>query len=196
MADPIAIWGAVTGTIGAAVALGREATQRRRRLAVRLGLHLNVSRTEPGTVTLAWAVVEFWNTGGRPLSVEHAGFRYFTLYEDGSPRNEYRMEVPLGSPVELPVDGPSRKVTTPIGPMLKAGLDPLSPVQAFAVTTGDLEWFGPPEPLVRAVPPFSTLERLMGDLAKLAEAAELPPSVGGLVWLMPEEPYLPDRPLP
>jgi hypothetical protein len=195
VADPIAIWGAVTGTIGAAVALSREAMQRRRRLAVRHGIHYNVSRTEPGTVTLAWATVEFWNAGGRPLAVQHAGFSYSTFFEDGTPRSEYRMEIAMSGAKELPVDGPSQKVTTPLAPMMAAGLDPFSPVQAFVVTTGDQAWFGPLEPLVHYVPPFSR-ERLIDDFVNLTEAAEVPPAVEGLIWLMPEEPYLPEGPLP
>ncbi len=198
MADPVAVWGAVTGTIGTVIAARREVIARRKRLALTHGTYFNVRRDEPGHVSHAWALIQFWNTGGRPLAVEHAGFRYFVVHDEGNPPYavERRAEVALEGPIEVPVDGQSQRVGTPLGPLMKAGLDPWSPVQAFAVTTGAKEWFGAPEPLVKeghAHAVGSSPERLMADLDDLADRAELPPAMfgGELIALNREDPYLP-----
>lgn len=157
-------------------------------------MHFNVSRKEPGRVTFAWAVVQVWNPGGRPLAVESVGFRYFVTGEadGGTYVGERRASIALPEPIELSVDGPSRRATADLGPMIKAGIDPFSPVEAFAVTTGDREWFGPPQPLVHTLPPETTPERLIADLDRIAERSDLPPAVGPLIALNPETPFLPD----
>lgn len=199
MADFLAVWGAVTGTIGTAVAFRREAIARRRRLAIRHGVHFNVRRDVPGHVNLAWALVSVWNTGGRPLSVEHVGFRYFVIRDesDAPETVEHRAEIALDHPIELAVDGPSERVGTPLGELMKAGVDTRSPIQAFAVTTGEKEWFGTPKPLVepeQAITIGSTPDRLIEDLNKLAETSELPAATlgGTLIALKREAPYLPE----
>src|SRR4051794_32928705 len=116
--DPIAVWGAVTGSVGSGVALRREDLSGKRHLAVAPGIYLNTSRIFPGRITHGWAVIVFWNRGGRPLAVEHAGFEWVVsevLRETAVRVATRRAEVHLEDPIELPVDGPTRKVYTPLG---------------------------------------------------------------------------------
>lgn len=195
LTDPIAIWGALTGSVGAGVALGREMVSRRKRLAVRPGVNYNISRRDPiGAVTHAWAFVQFWNTGGRPIAVERAGFKYYVSTDLGDGvmgLKETWAEIAISKPIELPVDGPSAKVHTPLGPMLAAGIDPVSDVYAYAITAGDREWEGSPQPLVQSLLPPMTPELLLDGLEALTLEAELPPKIGHLISLRQEGPYLP-----
>jgi hypothetical protein len=202
--DPIAIWGAVTGTAGVIIAVRREVVSNRRRLVVLPGVNLTISRTEPPEVRLAWAAVQVYNGGGRPLAVEHVGFRYFARYVGELPEGveqepdrpiiiEHRAQIYLREPITLAVDGPSRTIYTPLGPMLAAGISAVAPLEAFAITTGGGEWFSPPTPIIQATPPGMTLEQLADDLNVLREGAESPPEVEGLVWLAREDPHLLDE---
>ena len=95
---------------------------------------------------------------------------------------------------ELPVDGPTRKVYTPLGPLLAAGIDPLSPIEAFAVTTGERWWFSPLQPLLGSPVPGIGPAALAEGLGALRNEATLPPSADRLIFLHPEHPYLPDEP--
>jgi hypothetical protein len=196
MPEPLAIWGAVTGTLGTAIATRREVVSRRRRLAVAPGVNLTISRDEPRQLLAAWALVNAWNTGGRLLAVEHLGFRYFAPHgEIGTDREsvemcEHRAEIALEAPWELVVDGPSRKIYTPLGPMLAIGINPFTPVEAFAITTGGREWFSPPQPLIAPPPPGIEPESFLRGLKDLAEAAEAAPSAGHIVFLAADEPRL------
>lgn len=195
--DPVAIWGAVTGTIGAAVALRREVHVNRRRLSITPGVHFNVSRKEPGEITHGWACVRAWNSGGRDISVEHVGFQYLAQIRSGSNSKqalaEMRAEITLNEPFLLAADGPSVKVYTPLGPLLVDGVSPVHPIQAFAITTGDREWMSVEQPLLSSLPPTSSLEQLERGLDHLRDTAEQPPVAGNLIWLNREEPFLPEE---
>jgi hypothetical protein len=193
--DALAIWGGITGTIAVVIALRREWLSSRRRLAVAPGVNFNISRTDPGEVTHAWAFITFWNSGGRALSVERAGFRYHVGQWEGEKllqMHEHVAAIPLDEPIELPVDGPSRRVSTPLGALLASGVDAFSPIEAFAVTTADRQWLSPPRALIRGVPPATTKQQLDAGLNKLTEEAELPPAADWLVWLPREDPFLPE----
>lgn len=198
MAEPIAIWGAVTGTIGAGLALRREVLARRTRLAVRPGVSVNMTRDEgPPRITHAWAFVNFWNIGGRPLAAERVGFTYLVTNDQSgkslspSAYHEHRLDIHLDGAIELPVDGPSHRVSTPLGPLLKAGMDPHSLIRAFVITTGDKEWVSPPQGLLGNLPPMTTRDQLANALHRLADDAALPAIVGQMAALVREEPYLP-----
>jgi hypothetical protein len=192
------------------IAVRREVVSNRRRLVVYPGVNFTLSRTDPLEVRLAWAAVGVYNGGGRALAVEHVGFRYGVRYVRELPDEireqveataaetgnepavvmEHRAEISLTEPIPLPVDGPSHKIYTPLGPMLAVGINPFVPLQAFAITTGGREWFSPPQALVQAPPPGVTLERLADGLRRLAGSSDRPHEAEGLVWLMREEPHL------
>jgi hypothetical protein len=177
MADPLAVWGALTGTAGFGLAARREVLAGRRRLAVAPNCNFNLSREDEPRLTQTWARVAFWNVGGRPLAVEHVGFSYFVVdpQDDALHMWEYTAEIPLPAPIELPVDGPTRKVSTPMGPLLSAGLSPVEPIIAFAITTGGRRWQSPPQMLISAPPRGISLEHFSDDLATLRDAAVAPP---------------------
>lgn len=193
--DSLAIWGALTGTAGAGIAIRRELLTGRRRLAVRSSVRLITSRLEPdlGHVLAAFACIDFWNTGGRSLAVERVGFRF---YVDAPAPGQPIMRVAsiqLGKPIEASVDGPSHQIFTPLGPMLAAGIEPFDLLEAFAVTTGGKEWSAPMQPLVFSLPPGLSAEEFSNDLVRLRDEADRPPMVGDQIPLKPAEPVLPDE---
>jgi hypothetical protein len=182
MVDPLALWGAVTGSLGTGLGVRREYLASRRRLAVAPGCNLNISRDDDPRVTHAWAFVAVWNTGGRALAVEHVGFRYVVADPPTDKAQkvwEYRAEIGIGDAVELSVDSATRKFHTPLAPMLAAGVDPVSPIEAFAVTTGDQWWYSPPQRLISQPPPGLDVERFAQSLGDLRDAAEVPPQPTG-----------------
>jgi hypothetical protein len=195
MVDPVAIWGALTGTAGAGIAVRREALTGRRRLTVQSSLRIITSRLEPdlGHVLAAFACVGFWNTGGRSLAIERVGFRFFV--DDPAPGQPFMRVayVHLDQPIEAGVDGPSHQVFTPLGPMLAAGIDPFGVLEAIAVTTGGKEWQAPMQPLVFSLPPGLSAEEFSKDLVRLREEADRPPMVGDQIPLKPAEPVLPSE---
>ncbi len=132
----MALWGAITGSIGAGLAARREILQGRRRLAVVPGIHYSVARNpvHAGAVTHAWAFVMFWNTGGRDLAVERVGFRYFVEVGQGDALvvEERDAAIHIEEPIAVPVDAPSARVSTPVGPLLIAGLHPAEDLVAYA----------------------------------------------------------------
>jgi hypothetical protein len=192
--EPVAIWGALTGTAGMAIAGRRELLGSRRRLAVRPSLRLITSRLEPvGEIVAGYACISVWNIGGRPLAVERLGFRIpLPANEIGGPF-ELRALIALESPIEAAVDGQSHQVFTPLGPMLAAGIDPFDLLEAFAVTTGDRDWAAPLQPLIFSRPPGMSAELLQRGLERLREGAERPPRVGDQIALTSAEPVLPDE---
>lgn len=195
MADPVAIWGAVTGSIATGIATRREYLAGRKRLRVAPGCNYNISREDDPRVTHAWAFVAVWNIGGRALSVERAGFRYAVSDppEEGVETVwEYRAEITFDGAIELPVDGPTRKIYTPVGPLLAAGVNPVVPIQAFAVTTGGRWWYAPPQMLISEPPPGISLEAFGESIAAISDASSVPPSADRLIWLAHEEPFLPE----
>jgi hypothetical protein len=165
----------------------------RRRLAVVPNVRLNISRQEPvGTVTGAFASVQFWNIGGRALAVERVGFHFLAEAPDGSLRKR-RAEILLEAPIEARVDGPSHTVYTPLGPMMSAGISPFGEVEAFAATAGGRSWSAPLQPLIHTLPPLVTDEQLGEGLTRLREEADPPPVVGEQIALHQVLPVLPEE---
>ena len=193
--DPLALWGAITGTAGAGIAIRREVMAGRRQLAVQSSVNLITSRLEPdlGRVLAAYACVGFWNVGGRPLAVERVGFSF--AVDDPAPgRPLLRVaQIQLDGPIEAAVDGPSHKVFTPLGPMLAAGINPFDLLEAFAITTGEKEWSAPMQPLIFSLPPGLSAEEFSGDLVRLKEEADRPPMIGDHILLTSADPVLPDE---
>jgi hypothetical protein len=63
--DPLAVWGSITGTAGLLVAGRREWLASRKKMMVAPGVNLNTSLSDPGVITHGWALVSFYNGGGR-----------------------------------------------------------------------------------------------------------------------------------
>jgi hypothetical protein len=189
--DSLALWGAITGTAGVGIALRREYLAARRRLSVTPGVNLTTSRVEPiGSILNGWAVVAFWNTGGRDLAVERAGFQYLAIEKGTENVRVMRAMIHIEAAREAEVDGPTRKIYTPLGPMLASGINPFDLVEAVVITTGGREWFSPPQPLIHSVPPDVSPELLHAGLERLRDEAESPPVLGGEVGLLEGEPFL------
>jgi len=88
----------------------------RRRLQVDHVLRLDLERST-GDVLEAWLIVKVRNIGRRPVTIDYAGVRL---------ENNWRAEIPLGDAIRIDVDGTDARVATRIGPVLAAGVDPLS----------------------------------------------------------------------
>lgn len=104
-----------------------------------------------------------------------------------------RAAILIEDPIELAVDGPSRKLYTPLGPLLAAGFHPAGFVEAVAITTGGREWFSPSQPLIQSVPSVMTPALLREGLQQLKDEAEKPPVVEDEIALHAERPFLPDE---
>lgn len=176
MADPIAVWGAVTGTTGLGLALRREVVGSRRSMRVDRGWqyvsHYPDGRgLGRGELKDVWVYVMAHNTGRRPLHIEHVGWEYFTkatpeaireAKDKGqvfhSPEDEARMQVRVeialnGETLEVLPDGPSVKIYTRIGPLLGLGIDPLTtPVAPYVVSVPEKYWWGTEGPLLPEIP--------------------------------------------
>jgi len=199
MVDPIALWGALTGTTGLGVAVRREFMASRRRLRVERGWHFATSKDGDEIIDV-WVYVMAWNTGGRALSLEHCGFSWLSegdvktferqqgLKMDPGARlwNEHRAEINmLGvDAIEVSPDGPTVKVMTRIGPLLALGLDPLGDdVAPFVVTAAERYWWGRPGPLLPRIPADVSREHVAEALARIRDEAERPTGDGHLYGL-------------
>jgi len=70
--DPIAGWGAVTGTAALGLALWRERRSRKRSLNVAHGWQFVYDHND--VLIDVWVSVMAWNTSHRPAHIEHVGF--------------------------------------------------------------------------------------------------------------------------
>jgi hypothetical protein len=165
----IATWGAVTGTIGLALAGRREILQSRPRLSLGHGVHVKLSRDEPVALEGLWAVVRLVNAGARAVTVEHAGL----LLGEGR-----RVEVSPFGPVTLEPYGPSTKLYLPVGALLAVGFDALrDPVQAWAKTSDGREWQGDNHLILSTHPPGIHVGPFYDGVGRLREAfRESPPA--------------------
>jgi hypothetical protein len=184
MPEPLAVWGAVTGTVGLLVAVRREVIMNRRRVRVDHGWRYVLTNEDPPGLRDMWIYVMVTNTGRRDIAVEHVGWEWPAHHEtlDSGQRifNAYRAELPLEEPVLLKADGAPVKFATPVGPLLALGLDPLTDdIWPVAFTDGgNTGWRGPMGCLAQNPPPKIVADRLRADLQRLAREAE-PPSLMG-----------------
>jgi len=79
----VAYWGAVTGTLGAAIAIRREIHLSRMRVGIDHRLNMTINR-ETGELTGAWLSVRLWNTGGRTFSIERVGVEWLHEWREGN----------------------------------------------------------------------------------------------------------------
>ena len=189
--DPVAIWGAVTGTAGLGLATRRELSNNKRRLRVEHGWQFLLSRDKQPRLLDTWVYVMAWNTGRRPLHIEHVGWEFFVegsrelaaeagfdLGESNTVWLQQRVEIGLnGETLEVVPDGPSVKVWTRCLPLLALGINPmLTPVRPYVVTVPERFWRGDEGPLLPRPPPGIPPEEAGQTLADLVEAKrdELP----------------------
>jgi hypothetical protein len=190
VADPLAFWGAITGTVATIISVRREFVLNRTRLGVQHGVHFLV-RPDSQSVQDAWLTIRVWNDGGRPLTVERVGVKYFPTWVEGQGLHINAAgglaEIDLqGVPVELAPGGPSRKLYAPLRGLLQAGIEVLKePVYSWARTSEGNEWEGGIHPVVpdrvadHFRQPFEKLQEQLGvgvD-AQLGGAGGAPPPV-------------------
>jgi hypothetical protein len=182
--DPLALWGAITGTAGLGITLRREVSGTRRRISVERGWQYLFVGDEAGErLRDVWVYVMAWNTGSRPVHIEHCGWEWLEpgppeladeVGVDLGPENTVwvnrRVEIALnGETLEVVPDGPSVKVWTRIKPLLALGIDPTAtPVRPFVVTVPEAYWWGSEGPLLARPPQGRPIEVVEEQLARLA----------------------------
>jgi hypothetical protein len=158
LADAIGILGAVTGSLGLALAGGREIAERRARLALNHGIDVLLSEPRDA-IEDAWLMVRLWNRGRRSVPIESVWIEFSVSWVEGETFHvehpPQRAHVDLGNhALVLGRDGPSTKLYVPLNTVTALGIDPLNdPVNAFAQRTGGHVWRGPLHPIVD--PPFT-----------------------------------------
>lgn len=179
--DPIAVWGAVTGTAGLGLVAWRERRSRKRSLNVSHGWQFVYDGNDE--LIDVWVCVSAWNTSHRPAHIEHVGFEAI-VEADPKLATDAGVAVPPGQPLvtsrrfeialsgetfEVVPDGPKVRIWTRLFPICKHGIDPtLTVVRPFVVTVPDIYWWGPTSPLLPQTPPGKTLEEAGEELARVA----------------------------
>jgi hypothetical protein len=193
MADVVAIWGAVTGSVGLGLALRREIWDNKRSLRVEHGWQYVFHTDEEGRERLidVWVCVQAWNTGRRSLSIEHLGFGWQVegprelaaqVGVELGPENrvwiQNRVEIALnGETIEVIPDGPKVKVWARISGILAFGIDPRDTLLCpFVVTVPDRYWWGDERVLIPEPPVGRPVELVESGLAELAANASRSPS--------------------
>lgn len=179
--DPIAVWGAVTGTAGLGLTVWRERRNRNRSLNVSHGWQFVYDGKDK--LIDVWVCVSAWNTSHRPAHIEHVGFEAIVELDPQlainagvevppgqRPATNRRFEIALGGETfEVVPDGPMVKIWTRLFPICKHGIDPtLTPVRPFVVTVPETYWWGPISPLLPEMPPGKSRDEAGEELARVA----------------------------
>jgi hypothetical protein len=184
MPDPIAVWGAFTGTTAVGIALRRERISNRRRIRVDHGWQYILSQDDPPELD-DWVIyVMVQNTGGRDISVEHVGWEWL-VYEGKDDETGvsvfrvHRAEIPLEESVLLKPDGAPAKFRTMAGPLLHL-VDPLeTPVWAVAFTHGgNTPWRGREGRLAQQLPAVLDEQTIRTGFERLRDRSDMPISPG------------------
>jgi hypothetical protein len=169
MSNTVAIWGAVTGTIGTLTGAGnllrtvrRDRADQKRELEVTHGWQYAYGHDDE--LLDVWVCVTLYNTGRRPLHVQYVGFEAMVIGDrrlaegagvDLAPDNNVwvnqRFEIALnGETIEVAPDGPWVRVWTRLVPMCRYGIDPTTTdVVAYAVAYHERYWWeATPQPLL------------------------------------------------
>lgn len=170
VSNSVAIWGAVTGTIGTLTGLGGLAltvhnTRRDRKRDLRVSHGWQYAYDEAGNLLDVWVNVTAFNTGRRPLHIEYIGFETMVvadrsvlegtgidLPDENNVWVNQRFEIALnGETLDVVPDGPSVKVWTSLPPLCAAiPIDPTTtPVRGYVVSWPEQYWWEPgPSPLL------------------------------------------------
>jgi hypothetical protein len=153
--DPLALWGAITGTVAVAIAGRREFISNRARLGIEHGIWY-LFGNDPPNLNDAWLLVRVWNDGGQPLTVERVGLDLLPIVVDaerglivlGTEGQHVEIEL-RGESVELRPGGPSHRFYAPLRGLVQARVEMLdSAATAWAKASDGKEWRGDPTPIV------------------------------------------------
>lgn len=209
MSDGVAIWGAVTGTIGTLTGIGslgltawRERQGRKQGMDVTHGWQYAYS--PDGMLLDVWVCVTAHNTGRRPLHIHYVGFETLVPGEraladdyDVPPENTLwvnrRFEIALNTETfEVAADGPAVRIWTRLPPICRHGIDPTAtPFRAYAVTWQETYWWEEPaQPLLCRPSQVHRTREEVGEAVARLVLAEMgdddmapPPMPGSVVGL-------------
>ena len=170
--DPVALWGAITGSVAVAIAGRREFISNRARLGIEHGVWYLIG-DDPPNLSDAWLLVRVWNNGGQPLTVERVGLDLLPVVVDAERElivlgtEGQHVEIELqGESVELRPGGPSQRFYAPLRGFVQARVEILdSPATAWAKTSDGKEWRGDPAPVV----PRNVHPTLRGEVERAQE---------------------------
>lgn len=198
MPEPLAIVGAVTGTTSLAVTLWRERRGVKRSLRVESGWQF-VYGAEDELLDV-WVCVMAYNTGRRPLHIEHVGWEILVeappeLAEAAGVApgkrayNSHRFEIALnGETLEVVPDGPSVKVWTRLVPICAYGINPAETrVRPYVMTVPETYWWGSHGAIVPQTPPGRDPTQVTAAFARIVRD-ELDPKQMGEALPFAEEP--------
>jgi hypothetical protein len=192
--DPLAFWGAVTGTAGATVAIRREVLNHRKRIAVDHGWKYLFQKGQPSELLDMHIYVMVTNTGGRDMAVQHVGWEWM---DQESLRTGIgkRAEVPLERPALVKPDGPPEKFEVRAAELLHLVDAFDTPIRPVAFTGGgNHAWRGNFGPLAQQVPELLGESGLRDRLTQIVAETDPPTAPGGgstygltPLWLPEEE---------
>ena len=127
--DPLALWGAITGTMAVVIAGRREFISNRARLGIEHGIWY-LFGNDPPNLNEAWLLVRVWNDGAQPLTVERVGLDLLPVVVDAERElivlgtEGQHVEIELrGESVELRPGGPSHSFYAPLGGLVQARVE-------------------------------------------------------------------------
>jgi hypothetical protein len=162
MTTTLAIWGAVTGTLGLGIALFQVWREYSKRLIVMPVVNLGLSRDERRWLIKASMGVALRNDGKRTVGVQHLGL----MTVDGR-----RIEFIGGPPLEVAPDQPLRSFYVPMGEVVALwdDVDPFeTPISVWARTSEGMWVVGMPQPMIPAPPPWIDIEYVRRRVRELA----------------------------
>jgi hypothetical protein len=212
MADGIAVWGAITGTIGMLTGLGnlartawRDRKDNRRELEVTHGWQYAYNQDDE--LLDVWVCVTMFNRGRKPLHVQYVGFEAMVIGDRGLAEQvgvglpeennvwvNQRFEIALNDEVlEVAPDGPPHRAWTRLPPICHYAIDPTeTPVRAYAVSYYETFWWERhPQPLLPQPSQVHRSREAVGEavahlvLAEMGDDPMKPPTdlVGGVIGL-------------
>jgi hypothetical protein len=190
--DPIAVWGALTGTAGLGITARREIVNRRQSIRVEHRWQYKYEKDDPETLSGMVVYVMVTNTGARDIVVTHVGWEWLGTFEiddhpalakdpalEDVPEGIHkiapcRAEIPL-EPVLLHPDGLPAKFIVEVGQLLHL-IDPFETIiQAVAYTdAGGTQWHSGPAILAPDVPLALQGKRIIEGLKRLKEESDPP----------------------
>jgi hypothetical protein len=156
----VAVWGAITGTVGVGIAALREVRENRVRITVIDLHHFERPRAQPGSILKASVGIGVRNDGRRRVGIEHIGLRLL----DGR-----RIEFVGIEPFLLEPDSRLHEFYVPLAELLLVdGVDAFAtPVIPWARSSDGRWWPGMPFTLVTALPPGVDFENVQARLRQL-----------------------------
>ena len=170
MLDPVALWGAITGTLASIVTIRREMRDVRRAraeqpsLKVEHGAHFRTSTERPGEIEGVWLEITLLNTGGRPIPIEAIVVRH---------HDDRAAPIALQRATVMLPDTPTVHLYVPLAALLAAGFDPVQhPLTVAAKSSDGARWASSLHLMMSNPPRGTTAEQFYGGISRLLDGTD------------------------